>query len=773
MRARSSIVMTLCLVTGLALLPAVSASAADPHLRGRVTNAAGSAVPGVCVDVHPAGSLAEQATYVTGSDGRWTASPSQDEPAIFDGGTYRVKVEYRDCDGTANGNVAAEWHADAPTFDAADVVTVNPAASSPHVIDATLSPGGAISGRVVDSDGAGVGGACVSVSDPVTPSVGNDARASGNGSFTVVGLPPGTYVVQGTDCAGARTQASAWLGPDGSVARGAGDALHVQVAAGGTERVGALTLPDAGTITGAIRVQGSDAGACVTAIDLDSNTSVGDTTDTAGQFRLSGLLPGRWLVRVSDCRPGIPETGRFATVYLLPNGAPTPDPNVAEAAPFVVGSSTTSVGTHAMVAGGALSGRVFTDAGTDGVRSGTATTPVRGACVSATPRDSLRIVASARTDAAGDYLIGGLHPDATYRFAAYDCDATNSHGLDWATNAPAEGQAQAYGPVAGQERGGVDVTVGDVLRRVDGDTRIHTAAELALGTFTTATSVVLARADDYPDALAGAPLATLLDAPILLTDSGALSPTAAAAIEQLQAERVVMLGLEVALSSRVQAQVEAIDGVDTVQRLGGNTRFDTAALIANAVGGDHVYVVEGDSPDRSRGWPDAVSVAGLAARTRAPLLLVQRDRVPEATATALEGLDFDSVTAIGGPVAISEDVYAQLAEHTGSIERLAGGTRYGTSAAVVERALELGMWSRTTWIATGLNYPDALVAGAVVGQDGGILQLIHGADASASPEALATVARLAAGIDRVVFLGGEVAISDGTAAAVGALVGTR
>ncbi len=76
MRARSSIVLTLCLVTGLALMAPVSASAADPHLRGQVTRA-GSAVPGVCVDIHPAGSLAEQATYVTGSNGRWAASPGR------------------------------------------------------------------------------------------------------------------------------------------------------------------------------------------------------------------------------------------------------------------------------------------------------------------------------------------------------------------------------------------------------------------------------------------------------------------------------------------------------------------------------------------------------------------------------------------------------------------------------------------------------------------------------------------------------------------------
>lgn len=778
MRVRSSIVVALGVVTCLALVPGVPASAADDHLRGRVTNAAGTGVEGVCVDIHPAGSRAEQATYWTGSDGRWTASPSEDEfGSIFGSGTYRVKVEYRDCDGLANGNVAGSWHAGARTFEDATVVTVDPAASSTQNLGTEqLATGGTVSGRVVDDAGAGLGKACVSVTDPVDASVGNDAMANAQGAFTVVGLPAGTYVVKASDCRATRTQATAWLGAGGAIARGAGDAAHLQVAAGGTERIGELTLPDAGRITGTVRAPGADEGACVTAIDLDANTSVGDTTNGAGQFALTGLLPGRWLVRVSDCRAGVGAADRFATVYLVPGGDPTPDPETAEANPFTVGSGTTNAGTRTMAAGGALSGRVFDDVSTDGVRSGAKGSPVAGACVSATPRDSLRIVASARTNGSGGYVLGGLHPDAAYRFVAYDCDATNAHGLDWATSTgsvPAEGQGDAYAPTAGQQRGGIDIVVGDVLRRVDGETRVHTAAELALGAFTSAPTVVLARSDDYPDALAGAPLAALLEAPILLTDGDALSPTAAAAIQQLQADTVVLLGLEVALSARVQDQVAALDGVETVQRLGGSTRFDTAALIANAVGGDHAYVVEGDSPDRTRGWPDAVSVAGLAARTQAPLLLVQRDRVPEATTTALEGLGFASLTAIGGPVAISDAVYTQLGAHAGSIERLAGGTRYDTSAAVVQRALDLGMWSRTTWIATGLNYPDALVAGAVVGQDGGILQLVHGQDPAGSPAALDVVERLSGGIDRVVFLGGRVAISDATAAAVGGLVGTN
>lgn len=58
--------------------------------------------------------------------------------------------------------------------------------------------------------------------------------------------------------------------------------------------------------------------------------------------------------------------------------------------------------------------------------------------------------------------------------------------------------------------------------RLAGTDRVHTAGELSR-TFPAADTVLIARADDYPDALAGGPLAGAVDAPVLLTPHSGLA----------------------------------------------------------------------------------------------------------------------------------------------------------------------------------------------------------------------------------------------------------
>src|SRR5690606_41550971 len=74
--------------------------------------------------------------------------------------------------------------------------------------------------------------------------------------------------------------------------------------------------------------------------------------------------------------------------------------------------------------------------------------------------------------------------------------------------------------------------------------------------------------------------------------------------------------------------VDGIDGVD---------RFDAADRVAQRLPGQDAYVVEGVDPDPRRGWPDALAVGPLAALGGQPILLVDTDLVPTATAPALEG----------------------------------------------------------------------------------------------------------------------------------------
>ncbi|MBW3561031.1 MAG: cell wall-binding repeat-containing protein [Actinobacteria bacterium] len=292
------------------------------------------------------------------------------------------------------------------------------------------------------------------------------------------------------------------------------------------------------------------------------------------------------------------------------------------------------------------------------------------------------------------------------------------------------------------------------VERDGGEDRIATSVELALDTYPSgADTVVIARAFGYADALAGGPLAADLDAPILLSHTDELPQEVILAIDQLGATDAVMLGETEALSEAVRATLEDDLGLN-VTRVGGDTRFHTAADIARILGGDEVYVTEGVDPDPSRGWPDAVSVSPLASFQQRPILLVSTETLPDATAAVLDGR---SATIIGGEVAVSEQVEEAIDDATGkAVARIAGEDRYRTSLAVSRVARDAGMDPATSWVATGEKFPDALAAGPAIAVRGGVLILVA---SSGVPSATADyVHEVNLVLDGFHLVGGEVVI---------------
>ncbi len=214
-------------------------------------------------------------------------------------------------------------------------------------------------------------------------------------------------------------------------------------------------------------------------------------------------------------------------------------------------------------------------------------------------------------------------------------------------------------------------------------------------------------------------------------------------------------------------------------RIGGPTRYDTAALLAQeflavrgggagaagAVGA--VVVCSGE--DAAQGI-DALSATFLAGALGAPVLLTARDALPEPTAAALRtllaGTTAPSVHVMGGPAVVSDAVIAQLRQvlPAASVTRVQGEDRYGTAAAAARlgagaigtRALLAGVGARrTALLASGTNPADGLSAGPVAFA-GRIPLLLTARDAL--PEATTSVLR-DLGIDQVVALGGTAAIS--------------
>lgn len=299
--------------------------------------------------------------------------------------------------------------------------------------------------------------------------------------------------------------------------------------------------------------------------------------------------------------------------------------------------------------------------------------------------------------------------------------------------------------------------------RTAGPDRVATAVEVSKVAYPDgADTVFVATADNYADALTGGPLAASLDAPILLTKRDFLNADTADEIERLDPDEIVVLGGPVAIADPTFDAIEDLGY--PVDRIAGASRFETAQEINQRLTGgeaDRVFVVEGTNPDDTRGWPDAVSVSAYAAFTRTPIVPIASDDVPSASAATFAELEPSEYVVIGGPVAITDGTFESLGDDDDTVRRLAGGTRFETSALIYDEAVTQGLGTDEKWLATGRKFPDALTGGAAAGRLGVSLLLVESANGVTSVPA--TVDRLNSAYDTIEvvrFLGGPIAIPE-------------
>lgn len=348
----------------------------------------------------------------------------------------------------------------------------------------------------------------------------------------------------------------------------------------------------------------------------------------------------------------------------------------------------------------------------------------------------------------GDRHLWSFSPDGSLRWDIPSCHLDATEPTVLGPIAP-DGTLLTLAAPGGEEdvvrgfRTGESLPVGScTTTRVAGLSRVETAVDISQRSFEangSADTVVIATAFNYPDALAGGPLARSLDAPLLLTAPDALSFATRDEIERLGATKAVVLGGAASLSRVVVDELERDLGL-VVERIAGDNRFDTAALIADRVGGTTVYVTEGANADPNRGWPDAVAVSGLAALEQRPILLVTRDVLPQETRDAVVDLGVTHAVVVGGTGSVSDAVAGVLADPDGdgtddvTVTRVAGASRFATSVEIAKRSVAAGASTLDLWFATGLAFPDALAAGPAVGRAGGVLLLVHGQDPNGGPE---------------------------------------
>lgn len=321
------------------------------------------------------------------------------------------------------------------------------------------------------------------------------------------------------------------------------------------------------------------------------------------------------------------------------------------------------------------------------------------------------------------------------------------------------------------------------LFRVAGPDRIDTAIKLNKSSSKVwSNNCILARDDDFPDALAAAPLADVLDAPIYLTAPGDTVDARTVAAMKAQftslnprlngCKNVYVLGGTGVITENATSKLWA-DGF-AVTRLRGVDRYETAKNIAietaNKVMNEganprtiNVYLATG------KNFPDALAAGAAAADNDGVVLLTEDTKMnTEFTYkflkrqydTLMPGINGIEIHTVGGQAEAAARSSIEDIRDTNT-----GTDRYQTATKL------FGKYHHSinkVAITSGETFADAITAGAWVANHDGALLLTENASLNGYTKTALT--NYYAGSTDIVVVGGTGAVSPAVSAQLGALM---
>lgn len=291
--------------------------------------------------------------------------------------------------------------------------------------------------------------------------------------------------------------------------------------------------------------------------------------------------------------------------------------------------------------------------------------------------------------------------------------------------------------------------------RISGTNRVQTAlAAWQIGGFSNH-SVVIATGRLAPDALAAGPLATALDAPLLLSVTRYIETDIVARILAWGIRDVRLIGSNLQFHPQDLARFAAA-GVQ-VRRHAGANRYATAVEVAketryqwNLQGmlQNPVFLADGVN------FPDALAAGAAAGRLQGVVLLTQGATLPLETHNYLSTISASRQVfafVVGGPA-----VQAWSVTPVGNVAVMPvqGSNRYETAGLLADM---LQGQSQSAIVASGLNFPDGLAAAPLCAKNRAVLLLTQAAQLP--PETRLRLDRLPAG-NRSFIMGGTGAVSD-------------
>ena len=214
----------------------------------------------------------------------------------------------------------------------------------------------------------------------------------------------------------------------------------------------------------------------------------------------------------------------------------------------------------------------------------------------------------------------------------------------------------------------------ELPKRISGSNRYLTSVEISKFGWETSNTIVLTRGDDFADALSSVPLAKIYNSPVLLSSPDNLLDETFNEIKRLKTKNVIITGGYSAISKEIEEKLKNELNV-YVDRIFGSDRYETSLKIAERIGiTNSVFITSGNN------FPDALSVASIAAITKSPIILSDKDSINIEELNYIKKMNPEKIYIIGGDSIISKNIENNFLKST----RIFGVNRFETNSKVLE-----------------------------------------------------------------------------------------
>lgn len=218
-----------------------------------------------------------------------------------------------------------------------------------------------------------------------------------------------------------------------------------------------------------------------------------------------------------------------------------------------------------------------------------------------------------------------------------------------------------------------------------GANRYDTAAKISKKGWNSASTVVIANGLNEIEGIVANPLASVYNAPVLLTDKNKVSSYTINELKRLKPSNIIIIGGKNSIGESAEKSIKNAVSSVSIKRIDGSNIEELSVNIAKEIDSkanvSKIYVAG------ENGAADALSVVSKAAEEKAPIIVTSKNSVNSSVKNWIKSNSISSAYFLGKTAVISDNVIKEIdSVVSGNVSgnRIGGSDRNQTNARVIK-----------------------------------------------------------------------------------------